>query len=336
MLASEFDYHLPADRIAQTPLEPRHSARLLDTRSMSDHHFLDLPNLLEPGDLVVVNRTRVRHARLHGHKDGSGGRVEVLLLGALADGSWEAMIRPARRIRAGTKIDFGGLTATVSSGPEDGLVRLELVADDDIETVIERIGEVPLPPYISRAPADPDRYQTVYADSTGSAAAPTAGLHFTDEVLSRLERAGIDLAFIDLQVGLATFRPLAVDDIADHVMHREWFTVPAETAGAIDRCRRRGGRVVAIGTTTLRTLETVATAEGRVTPGDGSTDLYLKPGDPIRCADLLVTNFHLPRSSLLVLLEAFMGPGWKGVYQAALDRGYRFLSFGDAMVCQRR
>jgi S-adenosylmethionine:tRNA ribosyltransferase-isomerase len=283
-----------------------------------------------------MNRTRVRHARLHGHKDGSGGRVEALLLGALADGTWEAMIRPARRISAGTTINFDGLAATVISRPEDGLVRLALEADDDIETVIERIGEVPLPPYIHQAPEDPNRYQTVYADSTGSAAAPTAGLHFTEEVLRRLEQAGIDFAFVDLQVGLATFRPLVVDDIADHVMHREWFTVPAETAGAIDRCRRRGGRVAAIGTTTLRTLETVATSDGRITPGDGSTDLYLKPGDPIRCVDLLVTNFHLPRSSLLVLLEAFMGPGWRSVYRTALDRGYRFLSFGDAMVCQRR
>jgi S-adenosylmethionine:tRNA ribosyltransferase-isomerase len=336
VLASEFEYHLPADRIAQTPVEPRHSSRLLDSRTMSDHHFLDLADLLQPGDLVVVNRTRVRHARLHGRKDDSGGRVEVLLLGALADGTWEAMIRPARRVRDGTKINFDGLAATVIGRPEDGLVRMELVANDDIETVIERIGEIPLPPYIQRAPEDPDRYQTVYADSTGSAAAPTAGLHFTEEALGRLERAGIGLAFIDLQVGLATFRPLAVDDIADHVMHREWFTVSAETAGAIDRCRRRGGRVVAIGTTTLRTLETVATSDGMVTPGDGSTDLYLKPGDDIRCVDLLVTNFHLPRSSLLVLLEAFMGPGWRSVYETALARGYRFLSFGDAMVCERR
>lgn len=336
MLASEFDYHLPTDRIAQTPVEPRHSARLLDTRTLSDHRFLDLADLLEPGDLVVVNRTRVRHARLHGHKDGTEGRVEVLLLGAMADGTWEAMIRPARRIRGGTIIRFDGLAATVMTRPEDGIVRLALAADGDIEEIIERIGEVPLPPYIEQAPEDPNRYQTVYADSTGSAAAPTAGLHFTQEVLGRLQRAGIDLASVDLQVGLATFRPLAVDDIADHVMHREWFTVPAETAGAIDRCRQRGGRVVAIGTTTLRTLETVATPEGRVTPGAGSTDLYLKPEDTIRCVDLLVTNFHLPRSSLLVLLEAFMGPNWRRVYETALSRGYRFLSFGDAMLCERR
>lgn len=336
MLSSDFDYRLPPDRIAQTPVEPRHSARLLDARDLSDHRFLDLAELLEPGDLVVVNRTRVRHARLHGHKAETGGRVEVLLLGALADGTWEAMIRPARRMRVGTVVEFDGMSATLVSGPEDGLVRLELAAEGDIEAVIDRIGEVPLPPYIDRAPADPDRYQTVYADTTGSAAAPTAGLHFTEEVLAGLERAGIDFASVDLQVGLATFRPLAVDDITDHVMHRESFTVPVETASAIDRCRRRGGRVVAIGTTTLRTLETVATPAGTVTPGRGSTDLYLKPGDTLRCVDLLVTNFHLPRSSLLVLLEAFMGSGWRDVYATALDRGYRFLSFGDAMMCERR
>lgn len=336
MLVSQFDYHLPEDRIAQTPVEPRHSSRLLDARALSDHRFLDLADLLQPGDLVVVNRTRVRHARLHGHKEDSGGRVEVLLLGAMADGGWEALIRPARRIRVGTTIRFDGLRATVLAGPRDGLVRLELAADEDVEQVIERIGQVPLPPYIERALDDPNRYQTVYADSTGSAAAPTAGLHFTEEVLERLDLAGIDFASVDLQVGLATFRPLAVEDVGDHVMHREWFTVPEPTVAAIERCRRRGGRVVAIGTTTLRALETVATSAGTVISGTGSTGLYLKPGDAIRCVDLLVTNFHLPRSSLLVLLEAFMGPGWRVVYETALARGYRFLSFGDAMLCERR
>ncbi len=261
--------------------------------------------------------------------------MEALLLGVLADGSWEAMVRPARRIRVGTELDFDRMRATVLTDPEDRRVLLQLEGDGDIESLIADHGQVPLPPYITTTLDDPERYQTVYARDPGSAAAPTAGLHFTDRVLAGLAERGIALAEVDLEVGLGTFRPISTDRVEDHDMHVERYRVPEETAEAIAACRRRSGRVVAIGTTTVRTLETAASDDGRVSAGAGETKLYLLPGSRIRCVDLLVTNFHLPRSSLLVLLEAFMGPGWRDIYGEALTRGYRFLSFGDAMLCAR-
>ncbi len=335
MQSSDFTYPLTEDRIAQIPVEPRDSSRLLDSRTMSDHVFSDLSSLLRAGDLMVVNETRVRHARLSGTKLDTGGAVEVLLLGERADGSWEAMIKPSRRIRPGSILDLAGIKAEVVAGPDDGIVRLNLEADVDIETALAGVGQVPLPPYISTPLADPARYQTVYARRPGSAAAPTAGLHFTDAVLSALSLSGIEIAAVELQVGIATFRPIATDLVEDHVMHHEVYRIPAETATAVQACRKRGGRVVAIGTTSVRALESAAAENGGVAPGSGSTDLFLMPGSPISVVDLLVTNFHLPGSTLLVMLEAFMGPSWKTVYQTALERRYRFLSFGDAMLCER-
>ena len=335
MLTEDFSYDLPEEAIAQQPVEPRHDARLLDTRDLSDRRFHQLPGMLEPGDLVVVNETKVRAARLHGSKIETGGRVEALLLRRLDPERWEALVRPARRLGPGVALRFGELEAEVLTEPVDGRVTLRIEADEETEAVIARTGELPLPPYITSRLEDPERYQTIFARTTGSAAAPTAGLHFTDQVVAGLVGRGIELARVDLEVGIGTFRPIAVDRIEDHVMHRESFRVPEATAEAIARTRRRGGRVVAVGTTTVRTLESAARPDGSVESGPASTELFLRPGSEFRVVDALVTNFHLPRSSLIVMIAAFMGDGWRGAYATALSRGYRFLSLGDAMYCER-
>lgn len=327
-----FHYDLPTEAIAQRPIEPRDAARLLDTRDLSDHVFADLPSLLDPGDLVVVNDTRVRRARLEGRRVGTAGVVELLLLSRLEDGRWDALVSPARRMRPGVEVRFGDIRATITDGPSDGRV---LVAFDD-ERELESIGSVPLPPYIRTELDDPERYQTIYSRRVGSAAAPTAGLHFTPAVFDALQQKSIHVASVELQVGLGTFRPIKTERIEDHVMHREWCAISEPTAAAISQTRQRGGRVVAIGTTTVRTLETFARDNGTVTTGERETDLYLMPGSRFRVVDLLVTNFHVPGSSLLVMLAAFMGEGWREAYETALDRRYRFLSFGDAMLCARQ
>ncbi len=332
---ADFDYELAEAAIAQQPADPRDSARLLDARDLSDHRFADLPSLLRPGDLVVVNETKVRKARLRGHKRGTGGAVEALLLSRRGDARWETLLRPARRLRPGTELVFGPVTATVVSTPVGGTALVDFDVDGDLDAVLEEIGEMPLPPYIRSWQGRPDRYQTIFAASPGSAAAPTAGLHFTPEVLAELARRGVAVAKVDLEVGLATFRPLTGERVEDHRMHAEGFTVPEETAELVAETTAAGGRVVAIGTTVTRALETVAVGPGRILPGRGETRLFLRPGVPFQVVDLLVTNFHLPRSSLLVLLAAFMGEGWRDVYETALQRGYRFLSFGDAMICAR-
>ncbi len=335
MKTSEFSYHLPSSAIAQEPMEPRHAARLLVAHTLEDRRFGDLPDLLDPGDLVVVNRTRVRRARLLGVKEGSGGRVEALLLRTLDGGLWEALVRPARRLRAGSRLRFGGLRATVVDDPVDGRVTLAIDAGDTpVETAIERWGLTPLPPYFHGTLGDPERYQTVYAEPTGSAAAPTAGLHFTPEVLGRLQDRGIRRVAIELDIGVDTFRPIATEDVETHRMHSERFRVGEEAAAAVADTRGRGGRVVAIGTTVVRALETAASS-GEVVPGEGATDLFITPGYGFRSVDLLVTNFHMPNTTLIVLVAAFVGPSWRQVYKTALERGYRFLSFGDAMLARR-
>ena len=334
MQVDDFKYSLPESSIAQAAIEPRHDARLLDTRDSTDHRFLDLPHLLQPNDLVVVNETRVRAARLVGRRQDSGGEVELLLLRARSDGLWEALARPSRRLRPGIVIRFHRLTAELVEGPSDGVVVVELDAPD-VEAAIAGAGEVPLPPYFRGTLADDARYQTMFARTTGSAAAPTAGLHFTRQVVSGLAESGIAIAAVDLHVGLDTFRPIAAERIEDHLMHREWCSIPETTAEAVDRTRAKGGKVVAVGTTVVRTLETLATENGTVEAGAGDTVLFLKPGDRFRVVDALITNFHVPGSTLVVLIAAFMGDRWREVYQTALDRGYRFLSFGDAMYAER-
>lgn len=331
---SDLVYELPGEAIAQEPVEPRHDGRLLDTRDLSDHRFWDLPDLLRPGDLLVVNRSRVRAARLVGAKAATGGRVELLLLRPITDRLWQAAVRPARRIRSGAKLIFGDLVAVVRTAPEDGMVEVWLEAEGDVEEAIAAAGRLPLPPYIKVEPPDPDRYQTIFAREIGSAAAPTAGLHFTKDLVKRLEGRQIALSEIELRIGLDTFRPIATDVIEDHPIHTEEYSVPAETAAAIDRCRAQGGRVIAVGTTTVRTLETVATEQGRIQPGHGATDLFITPGFRFRTVDLLVTNFHLPGTTLVALVASFMGESWRLAYETALARGYRFASFGDSMLAQ--
>ena len=335
MLTVELDYPLPPDAVAHAPVEPRHASRLLDARTLTHRTFLDLADLLEAGDLLVVNKTRVRAARLRGVKVGTGGKVEALLLRRLSPERWEALLRPSRRLRPGVVVQFGQLRAEVVSGPGDGVAELALSGRGEVEELVEAEGEVPLPPYISCSLENPERYQTVFASRLGSSAAPTAGLHFTDRVLEALARRGVELAGIDLEVGWATFRPIGVERIEDHPMGVERFRLPDEAAAAVERCRARGGRVVAVGTTVVRTLETCASPGGLVTAGEGQTRLYVTPGYQFRVVDLLVTNFHAPRSSLLALVWAFMGEEWKKAYRTALEHGYRFLSFGDAMLAER-
>lgn len=334
MLTADFDYPLPESAIAQKPIEPRDASRLLATDDMSDHLFSDLASLLEPDDLLVVNDTRVRAARLHMRKDPSGGAVELLLLERLDDDRWKAMVRPARRLRTGTRLIADGLFGELLSDPENGIATVVLRTDADVEEVVDRRGTVPLPPYITTELHDPERYQTVYARVPGSAAAPTAGLHFTPGLLQRLAAAGVSRAAVELRVGLATFRPIATDRVEDHPMHSEWVTVPESTVEAVRGARRRGARVVAVGTTVVRALES-ATRQGELRPFQGPTDLFITPGFRFGVVDRLITNFHMPRSSLLVLIAAFMGPRWRDAYATALERGYRFLSFGDAMLAGR-
>lgn len=343
----EFDYDLPGDRIAQAPVEPRDSSRLLHVRpdgGLEDHVFTELPNLLRSGDLLVVNDTRVRAARLQGTLAG-GGRAEVLVLRRIDGGprdastaTFAALVRPARRLRPGTAVEVGeGLIAEVGgqSPGHPGAREVTLHAPGAVERAFERAGSVPLPPYIRTRLDDPTRYQTLFSLATPpeSAAAPTAGLHFTLGVLEALHDRGVELTTVRLEVGLATFTPIRAVSVEDHRMHAERFEIPTAAATAISAARARGGRVVAVGTTAVRTLESRATDGRLVEPGRGSTELYLRPGLAPRVVDGLLTNFHQPRSSLLVLLAALVGDRWRAAYEHALRSGYRFLSFGDCMLC---
>ena len=330
---ADFDYPLPDAAIAQVPLEPRDAARLLvaidPAGGVSHRHVRDLPELLAPGDLLVVNDTRVLPARLRLRKR-SGGAAEVLLLepiGPTRD-HWEALVRPARRIPPGTVLTDERGTPVVAIGERtgDGSTRqVRLLAE------VGSCGEVPLPPYVHEQLRDPERYQTVYADRPGSVAAPTAGLHLTEGVIDACRARGIGFATVELAVGLDTFRPVTVEDPDDHPMHSEAYRVSDATWDACAATRRDGGRVVAVGTTTARALESVALGGGL----EGRTELFIRPPHRFAVVDVLLTNFHLPRSTLLLLVEAFTGPRWRQLYGDALADGYRFLSFGDAMLLSR-
>lgn len=337
MCTDELRYDLPDHAVAQQPVEPRDAARLLDADRLQDLTFCQLPSLLREGDLLVVNSTRVRAARLRGTKHPSGGSAETLLLRRLDHRRWEALVRPARRLGPGTELRFGALSGRLLTSPEHGRAILELTAPEgaDVEDLLEVAGEVPLPPYIHRPLSDPERYQTIFAKVIGSAAAPTAGLHFTPRVLEAVQAAGAELAEVDLEVGLDTFRPITCARIEDHRIHRERFRVPEAAAEAVAAARRRGGRVIAVGTTSTRALESAAAPEGSVEPVAGETGLYIVPGYRFRVVDALLTNFHAPGSTLLALLAAFMGQRWRAAYAHALARDYRFLSFGDAMFVRR-
>ncbi len=347
-LTAGFDYDLPEARIAQRPLEPRDAARLLHLApggALEDRRFTDLPTLLRPGDLLVVNETRVRAARLRCIRPG-GGAAEVLLLSRITgagDGRFSALVRPGRRLREGVVVEApGGLRVTVGA-PQPGhpgarVVTVTSPDGIDVDTAVERAGTVPLPPYIRESLDDPGRYQTLFSEAgpPESAAAPTAGLHFTPAVLEALGARGVETARVRLEVGLATFAPIRSLRVEDHPMHAERFSLPAATAAAVAATRRRGGRVVAVGTTATRVLESRPLPGGLVEAGEGSTDLYLRPGRPPQVVDGLLTNFHQPRSSLLVLLAAMVGDRWREAYEHALGAGYRFLSFGDCMLCWRQ
>lgn len=332
MLTSDFRYDLPAESIAQTAIEPRDASRLLRVADMSDHVFNQLPHLLEPGDLLVVNRTRVRHARLRGVRRNTGGTVELLLLRSNGN-TWEALVRPARRIRPGVQIDVGPIEATVLTAPVDGRVDVTISATGPVEEAIAAVGEVPLPPYFHGRLPDAGRYQTVFAKVTGSAAAPTAALHFTPRLIDELRARGVAIAEVELEVGLDTFRPMAEGSLGSHTIHSESFTVPRQAAAAVAATRSNGGKVVAVGTTVVRTLES-AWDGGALAVGSSSTALFIRPGFTPQVVDSLITNFHAPQTTLIVLVAALIGESWRTVYVSALERGYRFLSFGDAMLIE--
>ncbi|MGZ4703741.1 MAG: tRNA preQ1(34) S-adenosylmethionine ribosyltransferase-isomerase QueA [Acidimicrobiales bacterium] len=340
MDTAAFDYDLPEARIAQQPVEPRDAARLLvDTLTGADHrHVRDLPDLLDPGDLVVVNRTRVLPARLRLVK-ATGGAVEVLLLEQRGPTTWEALVRPGRRVPPGTTLHHPAsaevLTVTVGEDVGDGVRLVELANNWQIDLMdgIEAAGEMPLPPYIRVPLADQERYQTVYSHGSDptSSAAPTAGLHVTPTLLDHLVERGVGVVDVELIVGLGTFRPIEVDKVEDHQMHAERYAVPEATMFACLETHERGGRVVAIGTTAVRALESAALT-GQL---EGHTELFIHDGFEFQVVDRLMTNFHLPRSSLLVMIDAFAGHRWRGLYAQALAGDYRFLSFGDAMLLTR-
>jgi S-adenosylmethionine:tRNA ribosyltransferase-isomerase len=344
---ADYDYPLPEERIAQTPAEPRDSARLLrlsrrDGTILGHHLFRDLPTLLRPGDLLVLNDTRVVPARLVGRREVTGGKWEGLYLGDAGD-LWELLAQTGGRPRLGefviidppTEGEQLRLQLVEQVGP--GRWRVRPDAPGTAREILARVGHVPLPHYIRKGedrPEDRERYQTVYAHHPGSVAAPTAGLHFTPAVFERLAERKIDRAFVTLHVGLGTFRPITVEDVSQHVLHEEWAEVPTATVEAIERCRAVGGRVVAVGTTTTRTLESAA-VDGTLRPWSGPTSLFIRPGFAFHVVDALVTNFHLPRSSLLLLVAAFMGrEPMLTAYRTAVEQGYRFFSYGDAMLIE--
>ena len=335
MQTSDFDYDLPELQIAQIPLQ-RGTARLLDLLGSTPEHRRvgELPDLLATGDLLVVNDTRVMPCRLAAHWQDTGGAVELLLVRREDDCRWQALTRPAKKARPGRILRIApNLTAEVLSEGKDGLRTLLFSAP--LEERLQQVGEIPLPPYIRRdlRPEDLEDYQTIFAREAGAVAAPTAGLHFTPEILARLESRGIALTEVTLHVGPGTFRPVKVEQIENHEMDAERFTVGPEAAEAIGRARSAGGRIVAVGTTVVRCLESVAGSDGSIAPGAGSTELFIRPGYRFRCVDLLMTNFHLPRSTLLMLVSAFGGKArMLAAYREAVKEDYRFYSYGDAML----
>ena len=343
MKTSDFYYDLPQELIAQTPLERRDTSRLMvldpQTQKIEHRHFFDLIDYLEPGDCLVMNDSRVLPARLLGKRIPTGGAVEVLLLTDKGNKTWECLVKPGRKLHEGTRISFGDgmLIAEVSEVLESGnrLVRFEY--EGIFLELLEQLGKMPLPPYIKEELEDGERYQTVYSRVTGSAAAPTAGLHFTKELLERIAAKGVNLAYITLHVGLGTFRPVKVDDVTQHHMHSEFCMISAETAELLNKTCKAGKRIVCVGTTSCRTLESLADENGVFTERSAWTDIFIYPGYKFRAMDALVTNFHLPESTLIMLVSAFAGYDFiMRAYREAVEERYRFFSFGDAMFIRRR
>ena len=340
MKKSDFYFDLPEELIAQTPIPERDHSRLLvldkNSGELTHRHFYDLPSFLHEGDCLVLNDSRVLPARLLGSRS-SGGGVELVLLRDLGDGKWECLSRPGRKTRPGTELSFGEgeLTATVVDVAEGGNRIVQFHYEGIFLEVLERLGKMPLPPYIKEELQDAERYQTVYSREIGSAAAPTAGLHFTTELLDQIHAMGVKVCTVTLHVGLGTFRPVKEDEIENHEMHSEFCIVPEETARIVTETKAQGGRVIAVGTTSCRTLESFAAEDGTLKPASGWTDIFIYPGYRFRCVDALVTNFHLPESTLIMLVSALAGREHVlNAYETAVKEKYRFFSFGDAMLIQ--
>ena len=339
MKTSDFFYDLPEELIAQDPLEDRTASRLLvlnrETGAVEHKIFSDVIDYLNEGDCLVINNTRVIPARLIGEKEGTGGKVEVLLLKRRANDVWETLVKPGKKLRPGARVTFGDgrLKAEILEIAEEGNRLVRFYYEGIFEEILDALGEMPLPPYITHKLEDKEMYQTVYAKYDGSAAAPTAGLHFTKELLSKIEEKGIKIASITLHVGLGTFRPVKVDDVNHHHMHTEWYEVNAEAADIINETKRNGGRVICVGTTSCRTIESVADENGYMKAKTGETDIFIYPGYKFKVMDGLITNFHLPESTLVMLVSAFAGKeNVLSAYETAVKEKYRFFSFGDAMI----
>ncbi len=339
MKKSDFYYNLPEELIAQTPVTPRDHSRLMvvdrESGAITHRHFYNLCDILQKGDLLVMNDSRVLPARLYGEKVDNGTFIEFLLLEQKGDKRWEIICRPGKKAKVGTKFSFGGgkLLAEVVEVKPDGNRIVQFSCDGNFYTVLDEIGQMPLPPYITKKLEDKERYQTVYSRELGSAAAPTAGLHFTKEMLQALREKGVETAFVTLHVGLGTFRPVKEDDVLQHKMHSEHYHLPQETVDKILQTKQNGGRVIAVGTTSCRTLEAVATEhDGKLVAADGYTDIFIYPGYQFKVLDGLVTNFHLPESTLIMLVSALLGyDKTMHAYDVAVKERYRFFSFGDAM-----
>ena len=338
MKLEEFDFHLPENLIAQTPLKERTNSRLLavnkTTGELTDKHFYDVADYFNPGDVLVLNDTKVLPARLFGIKEETGAKIEMLLLKPL-DGGYEVLIRPAKKISKGTRITFGEgkLVAECTAKFEEGIHHMKLIYDGILEQVLDELGEMPLPPYIKEKLDDKDRYQTVFARESGSAAAPTAGLHFTETLLKEIQDKGVEIVYITLHVGLGTFRPVAAETIEDHKMHSEFYTMTADAAEKLNQAKDDGGKIISVGTTSTRTLETIMHEYGEFKEASGFTDIFIYPGFIYKAVDVLITNFHLPKSSLVMLVSAFSSREHiLNAYAHAVDSEYRFFSFGDAMI----
>ena len=339
MKTSDFFYELPELLIAQTPIEPRDSSRMMcldrKTGEVTHKHFYDIIDCLKEGDCLILNDSRVLPARIFGTKDGTGATVEFLLLRQIENKRWETLVKPGKKAKQGTKFIFGDgiMSCTVADVTEDGNRIVDFECDGSIYEKLDILGQMPLPPYIHEKLKDKERYQTVYSRELGSAAAPTAGLHFTKELLEKVRAKGVKIGFVTLHVGLGTFRPVKVDDVTAHKMHSEHYELPEETAKLINETKKNGGRVIAVGTTSCRTLESVAAKEGSIKACEGWTDIFIYPGFEFKVLDGLITNFHLPESTLIMLVSAFAGyENVMNAYKIAVQEKYRFFSFGDSMI----
>lgn len=338
MKTSDFFYNLPEELIAQTPVEPRNSSRLMiltrDSGAVEHKHFYNLPEFLKPGDCLVLNDTRVLPARMYGVREDTGAVVEFVLLRQHGNMLWECLAGPGKKAKEGYKFKFSDkLSAVVTEVMPDGNRMIEFQCDGDFFTVLDEVGQMPLPPYIKEKLKDKERYQTVYSKEAGSAAAPTAGLHFTKEMLESIKKSGVNIAYVTLHVGLGTFRPVKVEDVTKHKMHTEHFYIPEEAADIINETKKNGGRVICVGTTSCRTVESCAARYGEIRSCSGDTDIFIYPGFEFKCMDGLVTNFHLPESTLIMLVSAFAGyDNVMNAYNTAVKEKYRFFSFGDAML----